>query len=45
MSEHRMTERQLQSLKEILDAARELWDDVAFENLQNVFLGWMERLQ
>jgi len=42
---HRMTDRQLQSPKEILDAVTELWDEVTFEELQNVFLAWMERLQ
>jgi len=40
-----MTDRQLQSPKEILDAVTELWDEVTFEELQNVFLAWMERLQ
>jgi hypothetical protein len=45
MLKHRMTDRQLQSPKEILDAFTELWDAVTFEELQNVFLGWMERLQ
>jgi hypothetical protein len=45
ISKHRMMDRQLQNLKEILDAATELWDAVTFEDLQNVFLTWMERLQ
>jgi hypothetical protein len=45
MLKQRMTDRQLQSPKEILDAFTELWDAVTFEELQNVFLAWMERLQ
>jgi hypothetical protein len=40
-----MTDKQLQSLKEILDSVTGQYDDVTFEELQNVFLAWMERLQ
>jgi hypothetical protein len=28
-----------------LDAVPEQWDEVTFEELHNVFLAWMERLQ
>jgi hypothetical protein len=45
MLKHRMTDRQLQSPEEILDEVTERWDEVTVEELQNVFLGWMERLQ
>jgi len=44
MPKHRMTDRQLQSPKEILDAVPELCDEVTFEELENVFLAWMEQL-
>jgi hypothetical protein len=40
-----MTDRQLQSPKDILDAGAELGDEDTFEELQNIFLAWMERLQ
>jgi hypothetical protein len=40
-----MTDRQLQNPKEILDAVTKLWNEVTFEELQNVFLAWMGRLQ
>jgi hypothetical protein len=40
-----MTDRQLQSPKEILDAVTEIWDKVTFEELQHVFLTRMARLQ
>jgi hypothetical protein len=45
MLKHQMTDRQLQNPKKILEKVTELWDEVAFEELQNVFLAWMERLQ
>jgi hypothetical protein len=38
MSKHWMTDRQLQSSKEILDAVTERWDEATFEELRNVFL-------
>jgi hypothetical protein len=41
----RITPRQLQSPKEILHAVAERWDQVTFEQLQNLFVAWMERLQ
>jgi hypothetical protein len=40
-----MTNAQLQSPKDMLDMVTELWDEVTLEELQNVFLAWMERLQ
>jgi hypothetical protein len=33
-----MTDRQLQSPKEIVDTVRELWNEITFEESQNVFL-------
>jgi hypothetical protein len=42
MLKHRMTDRQLQSPEEILDAVTELWDEVTFEEWQNIFLTWIE---
>jgi hypothetical protein len=42
---HWMTDRQLQSPEEILDEVTKRWDEITFEELQNIFLGWMERLQ
>jgi hypothetical protein len=42
---HWMADRQLQSPKENWDALPGLWDDISFEELQNVFLAWMGRLQ
>jgi hypothetical protein len=45
MLKHRMTDGQLQIPKEILDVVTEVWDEVTFEESQNIFLAWMERLQ
>jgi hypothetical protein len=40
-----MTDRELQSSKEILDVVTELWDETIFEELQNYFLAWKGQLQ
>jgi hypothetical protein len=45
MLKHRMTNGQMQIPKEILDAVTEVWDEITFEESQNIFLAWMERLQ
>jgi hypothetical protein len=45
MLKHRMTDQQLQSPKEILAAVTEQWNESIFEELQNILLAWMERLQ
>jgi hypothetical protein len=45
IGKHRMTDKQLQSLNEILDVVTELSDGVTFEELQYCFLAWMERFQ
>jgi hypothetical protein len=42
MLKHQMTDRQLQCPKDILNAVPELWDEVIFEELQNIFLAWAE---
>jgi len=44
MLKHQMTDRKLQSPKEMLDMLTELWDEVSFEEGRNGFLVWMERL-
>jgi hypothetical protein len=44
MSKHRITARQPQGLKQ-LDALTERWDEVTFQELQNIFLTWVGRLQ
>jgi hypothetical protein len=44
MIKHWMIDRQLPSPKEIVDQVTELCDGVAFEDLQDAFLAWMERL-
>jgi hypothetical protein len=44
MLEHRITDRQLKSSEENLDAVSELRDEITVEELQNVFLAWMEQL-
>jgi hypothetical protein len=38
MLAHRMTDKQLQSPKEILNAVSEVWDEITFQEVQNVFL-------
>jgi hypothetical protein len=43
MLAHRMMDRQLQSPKAILNVVPKLCDDVTFEELENVFLAWMEQ--
>jgi hypothetical protein len=45
MLKHRMTDGQLQSPKDTLEAIALLWDEVTFEELQNLLLAWMGRLQ
>jgi len=40
-----MTDKELQSPKEMLDVLTELWYEVSFEEGRNDFLVWMERLQ
>jgi hypothetical protein len=44
MPVHRMTDRQPQRPKAILDAVPKLCDKVTFEESENVFLTWMEQL-
>jgi hypothetical protein len=45
MLKHWMTDRQLQSPKEMLDPVTERCEEITFEELQRVFLTWIERLE
>jgi hypothetical protein len=40
-----MKDRAFQTVEEILEAVALIWNGVTFEQLQRVFLNWMERLE
>jgi hypothetical protein len=45
MLKQKVKDRAFQRVEEILEAGTLLWNEVTFEQLQSVFLNWMERLE
>jgi hypothetical protein len=45
MLKENMTNRAFQTVEEMLEAVILIWNKVSFEQLQSVFLNWMERLE
>jgi hypothetical protein len=41
---HSLKDREIQGLQALISALRDNWDDLIFEDVQAVFLDWMERL-
>jgi hypothetical protein len=41
----KMRDRAFQTVKDILDAVTLIWNAMSFEQVQSVFLNWMERLE
>jgi hypothetical protein len=45
MLKQRIKDRAFAMIEEILNAVRDVWSGVTLEELQSVFLNWMERLE
>jgi hypothetical protein len=43
MMKHSLKDREIQGVQALISALTDIWDDVTFEDVQTVFLDWMER--
>jgi histone-lysine N-methyltransferase SETMAR len=44
LMKHSLKDREIQAVQALISALTNIWDDLTFEDVQAVFLDWMERL-
>jgi hypothetical protein len=44
MMKHRLKDREIHGIQALISALTDIWNDLTFEDVQVVFLDWIERL-